>query len=151
MMELAVQYCSQAFCAGHRADLYLLETAKAIAALAGRGYILPKDMEEAALYVLPHRMRKPPEPQPEEQPPQEEPEDSEEPPDTEDDDADPDNDSEDMMPPRHRNRTTVRKMLTKINRIRRKTVRSRRNRIRKITLTRKTRLTESICISPFPK
>ena len=99
MMELAVQYCSQAFCAGHRADLYLLETAKAIAVLAGRTYILPKDMEEAALYVLPHRMRKPPESQPEEQPPQEEPEDMEEPPDPEDNDADPDDDQEDLMPP----------------------------------------------------
>ena len=99
MMELAVQYCSQAFCAGHRADLYLLETAKAIAALAGRTYILPKDMEEAALYVLPHRMRKPPEPQPEEQPPQEEPEDMEEPPDQEDDDMDSDDSQENLMPP----------------------------------------------------
>ena len=93
MMDLAVQYCSQAFCTGHRADLYLLETAKAIAALAGRTYILPKDMEEAALYVLPHRMRKPPEPQPEE------PEDMEEPSDPEDNDANPDEDQEDMMPP----------------------------------------------------
>ena len=100
MMELAVQYCSRAFCAGHRADLYLLETAKAIAALAGRSYILPKDMEEAALYVLPHRMHKPPEPRPEEQPPQEEPEETGEPADTEDGDADPDDDLEEMMPPR---------------------------------------------------
>ena len=99
MMELAVQYCSQAFCAGHRADLYLLETAKAIAALAGRTYILPKDMEEAALYVLPHRMRKPPEPQPEEQPPQEEPEDMEELSDQEDDDMDSDDSQENLMPP----------------------------------------------------
>ena len=71
MMDLAVQYCSQAYCAGHRADLYLLEAARAIAALAGRAYILPRDMEEAAQYVLPHRMRKPPEPQPEEEEPQE--------------------------------------------------------------------------------
>ena len=98
MMELAVQYCSQAFCAGHRADLYLLETAKAIAALAGRTYILPKDMEEAALYVLPHRMRKPPEPRPEEQPPQEEPEDMEELSDQEDDDMDSDDSQENLMP-----------------------------------------------------
>ena len=100
MVELAVQYCTQAFCAGHRADLYLLETAKAIAALAGRAYILPKDMEEAALYVLPHRMRKPPEPQPEEEPPQdEENETEEEPPDSEDDDANPDDDQDDQIPP----------------------------------------------------
>lgn len=67
MLALAVQYCARAYCAGHRADLYLLETARAIAALAGRTYILPQDMEEAALYVLPHRMRKPPEAQPEEE------------------------------------------------------------------------------------
>ncbi len=100
MMELAVQYCSQAFCAGHRADLYLLETAKAIAALAGRIYILPKDMEEAAVYVLPHRMRKPPEPQPEEQPPQEEPEDTEEEPgNPEEDDKDSDENQDDMIHP----------------------------------------------------
>ena len=98
MMELAVQYCTQAFCAGHRADLYLLETARAIAALAGRAYILPKDMEEAAVYVLPHRMRKPPEPQPEEEPPQEEPEDQEEENDPPEDDAD-NNDQEEQLPP----------------------------------------------------
>lgn len=61
MIELAASMCAQAFCAGHRAELYLLEAAKAIAVLAGRTYILPKDMDEAAVYVLPHRMRKPPE------------------------------------------------------------------------------------------
>ena len=100
MMELAVQYCTQAFCAGHRADLYLLETAKTIAALAGRTYILPKDMEEAALYVLSHRMRNLPQPQPEEQPPQdEENETEEEPPDPEDDNTDPDDDLDDLIPP----------------------------------------------------
>ncbi|MBR1591058.1 MAG: VWA domain-containing protein [Acidaminococcaceae bacterium] len=99
MLELAVQYCTQAFCAGHRADLYLLETARAIAALAGRTYILPKDMEEAALYVLPHRMRKPPEPQPEEEPPQEEPEEQEEETDPPEDDADDTDGQEDTLPP----------------------------------------------------
>ena len=60
MMDLAVQYCSQAYCAGHRADLYLLEAARAIAALAGRAYILPKDME-------PPEEEEPPEKQPPEQ------------------------------------------------------------------------------------
>ena len=63
MLLLAANMVSQALCAGHRAELYLLEAAKAIAALAGRGYVLPKDVEEAAQFVLPHRMRKPPEPQ----------------------------------------------------------------------------------------
>ena len=98
MMELAVQYCTHAFCAGHRADLYLLETARAIAALAGRAYILPKDMEEAAVYVLPHRMRKPPKPQPEAEPPQEEPEEEEQ--EQPDNDENPDDaDQEDSLPP----------------------------------------------------
>lgn len=36
MMQLAAQMCAQAFCAGHRAEIYLLEAARAIAALAKR-------------------------------------------------------------------------------------------------------------------
>lgn len=67
MMQLAAQMCAQAFCAGHRAEIYLLEAAKAIAALSERSYVLPKDVEEAAVFVLPHRMRKPPEQQQEEE------------------------------------------------------------------------------------
>lgn len=66
MMQLAAQMCAQAFCAGHRAEIYLLEAARAIAALSQRTYILPKDMEGAAVFVLPHRMRKQPEAEPEE-------------------------------------------------------------------------------------
>lgn len=67
MMTLAAQLCAQAFCAGHRAEIYLLEAARAIAALNKRAYVLPKDIDEAAVFVLPHRMRKPPEQQPDEQ------------------------------------------------------------------------------------
>lgn len=67
MLILAAQMCAQAFCAGHRAELYLLEAAKAIAALEGRTYVLPKDLEAAAVFVLPHRMRKAPEEQQEQQ------------------------------------------------------------------------------------
>lgn len=66
MLMLAAQLCAQAYCAGHRAELYLLEAARALAALAGRSYVLPKDIEEAAQLVLPHRMRKLPEQQSEE-------------------------------------------------------------------------------------
>lgn len=66
MMQLAAQMCVQAFCAGHRAEIYLLEAARALAALSQRTYILPKDIQEAAVFVLPHRMRKPPEAEPEE-------------------------------------------------------------------------------------
>ena len=70
MMQLAAQYCAQANCAGHRAELYLLETAKSIAGLAGRDYLLPTDIERAACFVLPHRTRQmqpPPPPPPPEQ------------------------------------------------------------------------------------
>lgn len=86
MLILAAQMVSQALCAGHRAEIYLLEAAKALAALAGRSYVLPKDVEEAAQYVLPHRMRKPPEPQ--------EPEESEQDSSEQDEDESENNDDE---------------------------------------------------------
>ena len=57
MMLLAAQQCARAHAAGHRAELFLLEASRAIAALAGRRYILPDDLEEAACYVLPQRLR----------------------------------------------------------------------------------------------
>ncbi len=59
MMQLAAQISLQGNCAGHRAEIFLLETAKAIASLAGRDVLLPIDMQEAAAFVLPHRMRQP--------------------------------------------------------------------------------------------
>lgn len=101
MLMLAAQLCAQAYCAGHRAELYLLEAARALAALAGRSYVLPKDIEEAAQLVLPHRMRKPPEQQSEE-PEQQEDNQSED--DSEQDeeqqsDNEQDNDTESQLPP----------------------------------------------------
>lgn len=45
---------------GHRADIVLMKTAMAIAAFQGRTRILPEDMVEAAMLVMPHRMRKRP-------------------------------------------------------------------------------------------
>ncbi|NWL89074.1 magnesium chelatase [Paenibacillus sp. 79R4] len=45
---------------GHRADITLLKTAMARAALAGRIRVLPADMVEAAMLVMPHRMRRRP-------------------------------------------------------------------------------------------
>jgi magnesium chelatase subunit D len=74
MMLLAAEMCAKAHSAGHRAELFLLETARTIAALAGRDYLLPVDMEAAACYVLPQRMRQeqePPPPEPQEQPEEE--------------------------------------------------------------------------------
>ncbi|CAG7648307.1 Magnesium-chelatase 38 kDa subunit [Paenibacillus solanacearum] len=45
---------------GHRADITLMKTAMALAAYQGRTRVLPEDMTEAAMLVLPHRMRKRP-------------------------------------------------------------------------------------------
>lgn len=65
MMQLSAKMCSDALCAGHRADVYLLEAARSIAALENRSYVLPKDVEEAAQYVLVHRVRQLPQQSPE--------------------------------------------------------------------------------------
>ena len=101
MLMLAAQLCAQACCAGHRAELYLLEAARALAALAGRSYVLPKDIEEAAQFVLPHRMRKPPEQQSEEPEQQEDnrsEDDSEQDEDNSPEDEQ-DNDEDSQLPP----------------------------------------------------
>ena len=98
MMQLAAQMCAQAFCAGHRAEIYLLEAARAIAALAKRTYILPQDMQEAATYVLPHRMRTPPEPQEMEQEEEQQNEEQEENQEPQDDEQE-DNTQPDELPP----------------------------------------------------
>ena len=99
MMQLAAQYCAQANSAGHRAELFLLETARTIAALAARDYLLPADMERAAYFVLPHRMRQenatpPPPPQDEDAaqnppPPQNEQQDQSDSPDQAEDAKEP--------------------------------------------------------------
>ncbi len=99
MMQLAAQMCAQAYCAGHRAEIYLLEAARAIAALAKRTYILPQDMQEAAVYVLPHRMRTPPEPEELEQEDQEQNEEQEENQDPQDDNQGEDNQPDELPPP----------------------------------------------------
>lgn len=99
MLILAAQMVSQALCAGHRAEIYLLEAAKALAALAGRSYVLPKDVEEAALYVLPHRMRKPPEPQESEESEQDSQEQNEDDSENNDDEAQDDSLDNDNLPP----------------------------------------------------
>lgn len=99
MMQLAAQMCAQAFCAGHRAEIYLLEAAKAIAALEQRSYVLPKDVEESAMFVLPHRMRKPPEQQQEEPEQQEETQDDEDQQDSDENDDNDDNSDESPLAP----------------------------------------------------
>ena len=81
MIQLAAVYTLKAHVAGHRADIYLIEAARAEAALEGRKYVLPKDLEKAAEFVLPHRMRKVEEQQgqPAEEMPQEQPEEDNKP------------------------------------------------------------------------
>ena len=101
MLMLAAQLCAQAYCAGHRAELYLLEAARALAALGGRSYVLPKDIEEAAQFVLPHRMRKLPEQQseePEQQEDNQREDDSEQDEDNSPEDEQ-DNDEDSQLPP----------------------------------------------------
>jgi magnesium chelatase subunit I len=45
---------------GHRADLMMLRCAKALAAWHGRGTVKRDDLDEAAGFVLPHRLRRQP-------------------------------------------------------------------------------------------
>lgn len=97
IIQLAAVYTLKAYCAGHRADLYLIEAARAIAALAGRTYILPKDIEEAAEFVLPHRMRKPPETEPEQ--PEEDPEEQPEQSDPPEEQQPPEDKNDEPLPP----------------------------------------------------
>lgn len=57
IIKIAADIAKQANCQGHRADLVLVETARAIAALEGRKNITIKDLKEAAELALPHRTR----------------------------------------------------------------------------------------------
>ena len=53
----------RAHCVGNHAEIYLIEAARALAALAGRSFVMPADVEEAAAFVLVHRMSRPQEEQ----------------------------------------------------------------------------------------
>lgn len=56
-LKLAVDLAAAGHCAGNRAELVLIETARALAAWGGRTLITLKDLQEAAQLVLPHRVR----------------------------------------------------------------------------------------------
>ncbi len=56
-MQIAASIVREASCEGHRAELILIETAKAIAAWDIRKAINISDVKEAARFVLPHRAR----------------------------------------------------------------------------------------------
>ena len=60
LLRLAAQICVAYGTDGHRADIGMIRTAQTIAALEGRKKASREDLERAARYVLPHRMRKNP-------------------------------------------------------------------------------------------
>ncbi len=57
MMKLAAEISMKANCSGHRAEIIMIETSKAIAALNGRKNITIEDLKEAAELAVPHRKR----------------------------------------------------------------------------------------------
>ncbi|HOE10078.1 MAG TPA: ATP-binding protein [bacterium] len=58
--DLAVRVALEAEVHGHRTDIALLKTARALAALMERDFIIADDVIEAAQFVLPHRIQNAP-------------------------------------------------------------------------------------------
>lgn len=58
MLSLAISYALQARTVGHGAEYVLLQVLKSLAVLDGSSYCKPSHAERAALYVLPHRMKR---------------------------------------------------------------------------------------------
>lgn len=87
MTKLAVETCIGYNVDGHRADIAMLNTSAALAALDGRRKVARGDVELAAVLVLAHRAKDPPQ----YQPPQEESEKDEQGENVERDDTLPDN------------------------------------------------------------
>ena len=58
MISLAISYALQARTVGHGAEFLLLQVMKSLALLDGVSYCKPIHAEWAALYVLPHRMKR---------------------------------------------------------------------------------------------
>ena len=58
MLSLAISYALQARTVGHGAEYILLQVMKSLAVLEGSSYCKPVHAEQAALYVLPHRMKR---------------------------------------------------------------------------------------------
>ncbi len=59
LFEIA-EYCLQVGVDGHRGDIVILKTAKALAAFEGRCQVTTDDVEKAAELALPHRLRRQP-------------------------------------------------------------------------------------------
>ncbi|MBC3887888.1 VWA domain-containing protein [Acetobacterium paludosum] len=78
ILKLTADIVNEANCAGNRAELVMIQTAKALAALDNRKNINIDDIKEAAEFALPHRKReKPDEPEPQEEQQEQEQQDSE--------------------------------------------------------------------------
>lgn len=58
MLSLAISYALQACTVGHGAEYVLLQVMKSLAVLDGNSYCKPIHADRAALYVLPHRMKR---------------------------------------------------------------------------------------------
>ncbi|MFI3206019.1 MAG: VWA domain-containing protein [Clostridia bacterium] len=71
--DLAAQLSRDGNCAGHRAEITIIETAKAIAVLENRLSVEHSDIMEATKYALPHRVREMPPQNTEDDEQQEEP------------------------------------------------------------------------------
>ncbi len=56
-LRFAATLAKEGQCAGHRAELALCETGKALAALEKRDQVTERDIRMAAKFVLPHRLR----------------------------------------------------------------------------------------------
>lgn len=72
-LQLIVAKTTEACAEGHRADLVMYQTVRAVAAFHGRTEVVEDDIDEAAYFALPHRRRSPAPPQPEEEQRQDEP------------------------------------------------------------------------------
>ena len=59
ILHFAAACVLRAHCVGNHVEIYLVEAARALAALAGRAFVMPVDVEEAAEFVLVHRMSRP--------------------------------------------------------------------------------------------
>lgn len=59
LLEIA-KYCLEVGVDGHRGDIIMMKTAKTLAAINGRKEVTSSDAEEAAQFVLPHRVRRQP-------------------------------------------------------------------------------------------
>jgi magnesium chelatase subunit D len=80
VVRLAADLAAEALAAGHRAEIVLVQAARALAAWEGREAATPGDVEEVAELVLYHRRRETPPPaEPEEEEPREEPPEPEQP------------------------------------------------------------------------